>query len=126
MRLKLTVLAAAVVALAALAVIPAATGARTAHATKVVLTVHCTANFVNPTPTKTKGVDFGFIKCTHYGKGVQVAFYNETIGAGGKLTVTGTSTGYAALGTQSGPYKFSGTLNGASATVTGTGKIVRG
>ena len=37
MRLKLTVLAAAVVALAALAVIPAATGARTAHATKVVL-----------------------------------------------------------------------------------------
>ena len=89
----------------------------------------CSASYVNPTPTKLKGTDFGFVSCKGlFGKGVQVAKYTETVTKTGAVTASGPTKLYGDLGTMHGTYKLAGKLNltTGAANLTGTAKITGG
>lgn len=125
MRVKVSLLVLAGLLVAAVA-IPA--GSTAASKAKPIKAATCSASYVNPTPTKLKGVDFGFVSCKGYfGKGVQVVKYTEGVNAKtGAVTAHGPTTLYGDLGTMRGTYKLAGKLVGTTANLTGSGTITGG
>jgi hypothetical protein len=122
MRRKLGLALVPVVAVLALALSPALSGAASAP-----IKVKCKGRFTSLTPGKLKGSDVGLVKCgSPLGKGIQWINYTETISKTGAVTASGFTKAWYDLGTIAGGFKTAGQLTGATATLKGTAKITGG
>lgn len=124
MRSRFTLAFVPVLAVLALALVPAGSGATTAAKTTK---VKCTANLQNQQPVGTaKGYDLGFSTCGKpVGKGITAVWYNQTISstlsAKGKTESWGDNGAITTTYSASGPFMATGTI-----TLTGTAKITGG
>jgi hypothetical protein len=124
MRSRFTLAFVPVLAVLALALVPAGSGAATAAKTTK---VKCTANLQNQQKAGTpKGYDLGFSNCGKpLGKGITAVWYNETISstiaAKGKTQSWGDNGAITTTYSASGPLSTSGPI-----TITGTAKITGG
>ena len=123
MRRKLSLAVVPVIAVCALALLPAWSGA-TSSPTKI----KCKASFVNPTPTKLTGDDFAYpVTCqSPFGKGIQWTHYTETLSKSGVAAAHGPTRAWFDNGSITGSYKASGKLKPGTSTLSGTSEVTSG